>query len=349
MSIARTGLLMAAMTALFLTFGLMLGGEVGMVLAFVFAAGMNVFAYWKSDKMVLHMHGAQLADSRSAPELVSIVDMLALKAGLPKPAVYIIDSEQPNAFATGRNPENAAVAATTGLLKRLNRQEIEGVMAHELAHIKNRDTLTMTITATLAGAISMLATFAWFFGGDRNNPMGLLGTILMMILAPVAAMLVQMAISRTREFAADKMGAEISGNPMALASALNKLHNGVAQTHNPRAEKNPATAHLFIVNPLKGKSFDSLFSTHPRMDIRIAKLEALAVNMGPSGIRNTERYAPKAHRQVSKISQPHNINVTADHPWGRSKQKTSLHKPASSGSVPEAGQQKAPKLKGPWG
>jgi len=267
---------MAAMTGLFLAFGFMLGGEAGMIIAFLIAASMNIFAYWNSDKMVLRMYGAQRVDRHQAPELFGLVEKLSIQAALPMPAVYIIDSAQPNAFATGRNPENAAVAASAGLLKRLNRQEIEGVMAHELAHIKNRDTLIMTITATLAGAISMLANFALFFGGNRNNPLGFLGTILMMILAPLAAMLVQMAISRTREYSADKMGAEISGNPLALASALKKLHQGAAQTENPRAEASPATAHMFIVNPLHGRSLDSLFSTHPRMESRVRKLEDLA-------------------------------------------------------------------------
>lgn len=289
MSFARTALLMAAMTALFLFFGFMLGGEGGMMIALLFAAGMNLFAYWNADKMVLRMHGAREVDDRSAPELVSMVRDLARRARLPMPKVYIIDNAQPNAFATGRNPENAAVAATTGLLRLLNRDEIEGVMAHELAHVKNRDTLIMTITATIAGAISMLANFALFFGGNRNNPLGIVGTILMMILAPMAAMLVQMAISRTREFAADKAGAEICGQPLALANALEKLHMGASRTVNERAEENPATAHLFIVNPLNGRSFDSLFSTHPRMEERIARLEAMADNVaayrpGASGI-----------------------------------------------------------------
>lgn len=292
MSFARTALLMAAMTALFLFFGFMLGGEGGMLIALLFAAGMNLFAYWNADKMMLSMHGAREVDERAAPELYSMVRDLARRARLPMPKVYIIDNAQPNAFATGRNPENAAVAATTGLLRMLNRDEIEGVMAHELAHVKNRDTLIMTITATIAGAISMLANFALFFGGNRNNPLGIVGTILMMILAPLAAMLVQMAISRTREFAADKAGAEICGKPLALASALEKLHVGASRTINEKAEQNPATAHLFIVNPLNGRSFDSLFSTHPRMEDRIARLEGMADNVqsyrtGSSGIPNS--------------------------------------------------------------
>lgn len=282
MSFARTALLMAAMTGLFLAFGYMLGGTGGMLIAFCIAGAMNLFAYWNSDKMVLSMHHAREVDDHTAPELVSMVRSLAARANLPMPKVYVIENAQPNAFATGRNPENAAVAATTGLLKTLNRSEIEGVMAHELAHVKNLDTLTMTITATIAGAISMLANFAMFFGGRRDNPLGLIGTILMMILAPMAAMLVQMAISRTREFAADRAGAEISGQPLALASALEKLHMGAARTTNEAAEDNPATAHMFIVNPLHGRTFDSLFSTHPRMEERIARLEAMA-DMGMGG------------------------------------------------------------------
>ncbi len=293
MSFARTALLMAAMTGLFLAFGYMLGGSGGVVIAFMVAAAMNLFAYWNSDKMVLSMHGAKQVDERTAPELVGMVRTLARRADLPMPKVYIIDSAQPNAFATGRNPENAAVAATTGLLRMLNRDEIEGVMAHELAHVKNRDTLIMTITATIAGAISMLANFALFFGGNRNNPLGIVGTILMMILAPMAAMLVQMAISRTREFAADKAGAEISGQPLSLAHALEKIHMGASHTVNERAEQNPATAHLFIANPLRGRSFDSLFATHPRMEDRIARLEGMAGDVrarpvqGSSGIPRT--------------------------------------------------------------
>ena len=275
MNMMRTAMLMAAMTAIFLGFGLMLGGEGGLMIAFVIALAMNVFAYWNSDKMVLRMHGAKPVTAQSHPDLVMMVDRLARQADLPMPKVYVIDNAQPNAFATGRNPENAAVAATTGLLHILNRDEVEGVMAHELAHIKNRDTLTMTITATLAGAISMLANFALFFGGSRNNPLGLIGTILLMILAPIAAALVQMAISRTREYAADKTGAEICGNPHALASALEKLHRGASHTINQQAEDNPATAHMFIVNPLNGQSLDALFSTHPPMQERIRRLQGI--------------------------------------------------------------------------
>lgn len=313
MSTIRTGLLMAAMTALFMAVGALIGGETGMMLALMFALGTNLFAYWNADKVVLRMYNAREADARSAPELVGIVENLAVRAGLPKPKVYIIDNPQPNAFATGRNPENAAVAATSGLLRSLNRAEIEAVMAHELAHVKNRDTLTMTITATLAGAISMLAQFGLFFGGNRNNPLGLIGTILLIILAPLAAMLVQMAISRTREFAADKTGAEICGNPMALASALNKLHQGASTVDNREAEANPATAHLFIVNPLHGLNLDSLFSTHPRIEERIRRLSAMT-----GGARAAYH---SSHNTRSGPGVPHTENRTGGAggrrgPWG---------------------------------
>ncbi|MEM8798762.1 MAG: zinc metalloprotease HtpX [Pseudomonadota bacterium] len=282
MNFFRTGLLMAAMTGLFLGLGYLLGGVGGAMIAFLIAAGMNVFAYWNSDKMVLRMHGARQISARDAPDFYQLVEALARRANMPMPKVYIIDTDQPNAFATGRNPENAAVAATTGLMRILDRDELEGVMAHELAHVQNRDTLIMTITATIAGAIGMLANFAMFFGGNRNNPAGLIGTIALMILAPIAAMLVQMAISRTREYSADRAGAEICGKPWALASASQKLEAGSRRTVNPAAEANPATAHMFIINPLKGGSIDSLFSTHPNTANRIAALNELIGNSGPS-------------------------------------------------------------------
>ncbi|MBT6284302.1 MAG: zinc metalloprotease HtpX [Rhodospirillaceae bacterium] len=276
MNYLKTAILLAGMTALFVGIGFMLGGPTGMLIALAIAVGMNVFAYWNSDRMMLSMYGATEVDVRSAPGLYGTVEQLADRAGLPMPKVYIIDTDHPNAFATGRNPENAAVAATSGLLRILTTEEVAGVMAHELAHVKNRDTLIMTITATVAGAISMLATFAMFFGGNRNNPLGLIGTILIMILAPIAAMLVQMAISRTREYAADRAGAEICGHPLWLASALGKLERGAQQIDNPEAENNPATAHMFIVNPLHARSIDGLFTTHPNMQNRIAKLREMA-------------------------------------------------------------------------
>jgi heat shock protein HtpX len=282
MGYARTALLLAALTGLFLAAGFMLGGENGMLYALIFAVATNVFAYWNSDKMVLGMYGAQEVDARSAPEFYGIIEKLAANAGLPMPRVYVIDNPQPNAFATGRNPENAAVAATTGLMRMLTSEELAGVMAHELAHVKNRDTLIMTITATIAGGLGMLANFALFFGSSRNknNPLGIVGTILVMILAPLAAMLVQMAISRTREYAADRAGAEICGRPLWLASALEKLEQGAQAIYNPVAEDNPATAHLFIVNPLHARALDGLFSTHPDMQDRIQRLREMAGGRG---------------------------------------------------------------------
>jgi heat shock protein HtpX len=281
MNTLRTGLLLAAMTGLFMAAGYLLGREQGMVLAFALAAGMNFLAYWNADKLVLRMHGARPVEKQEAPEFHDIVADLAQRAGLPMPRLYIMDNPQPNAFATGRNPENAAVAATTGLLQLLDRDEVAGVMAHELAHVRNRDTLVMTLTATLAGAISMLANFGLFFGGGRgrNNPLGAIGVILVMVLAPLAAMLVQMAISRTREYGADRGGAEISGKPLALASALAKISGAASRVVNEPAEANPATAHLFIVNPLSGQRMDNLFATHPATENRIAALQAMAQDM----------------------------------------------------------------------
>ncbi len=277
MGYIRTGLLLAALTGLFLAAGFLIGGQQGMVIAFLIACAMNLFAYWNADKLVLRMYGAEPVDATTAPEFHRLVGDLARRAGLPMPKIYLIESPQPNAFATGRNPENAAVAATTGLLKMLNRDEIAGVMAHELAHVKNRDSLTMTITAVLAGAIGMLANFAFFFGGsrDRESPLGGIGALLVMLLAPLAAMLVQFAISRSREYEADRVGAAICGQPRSLASALAKISRGAAEIPNNSAEANPATAHLFIINPLHGHGADSLFSTHPDTQNRIDRLLAL--------------------------------------------------------------------------
>jgi len=277
MNYLRTGMLLAGMTALFMFVGFMIGGEAGMLIAFLVALGMNAFAYWNSDKVVLRMYNAREADRSTAPAFYGIVEQLADNANLPMPKVYIIDNPQPNAFATGRNPENAAVAATTGLLNRLSSEEVAGVMAHELAHVRNRDTLVMTITATIAGAISMLAQFGLFFGGgNRNNPLGIIGVILVAILAPMAAMLVQMAISRAREYEADRIGAEICGQPLWLASALEKIASGAARIDNNAAEANPATAHMFIINPLHAHKVDSLFSTHPNTANRVARLREMA-------------------------------------------------------------------------
>lgn len=283
MNYLRTAILLAGLTALFMVVGFALGGRGGMMIAFLVAAGMNLFSYWNSDKMVLRMYGAREVDMRTAPEFVGLVAELAQRANLPMPKVYLMDNPQPNAFATGRNPQSAAVAATTGLLQALNRDEIAGVMAHELAHVKNHDTLTMTITATIAGAISMLANFGMFFGGgnrENNNPFGFVSMILMAILAPMAAMVVQMAISRSREYEADKGGAEICGQPLALASALAKIASGAHQVPNYEAEGHPATAHMFIINPLSGARMDNLFSTHPATENRIAALQELAQGMG---------------------------------------------------------------------
>ena len=283
MNIVRTAMLLAVMTALFMGVGLLIGGKGGMMIALVVAIGMNIFSYWNSDRMVLSMYGAKEVDERSAPEYYGIVRDLAARAGLPMPRVFVMNSDQPNAFATGRNPENSAVAASTGLLQALSYEEVAGVMAHELAHIQNRDTLTMTLTATLAGAISMLANFAMFFGGsnnrENNNPLGFVGVLIAMIVAPFAAMLVQMAISRTREYSADKRGAEICGNPLWLASALGKIAVAAGRVPNNDAERNPATAHMFIINPLSGERMDNLFSTHPNTENRIAALQEMARNM----------------------------------------------------------------------
>ncbi len=272
---AKTFVLMAALTALFMGIGAMLGGATGAVLALVVAAGMNLIGYWNADKAVLRMTGAREVDARTAPDFVGMVHRLADGAGMPRPRVYVIDTDQPNAFATGRNPENAAVAATTGLLRRLSGEEVAAVMAHELAHIQNRDTLIMTVTATFAGAIGMLANFALFFG-NRDRPGGMIGTIALMLLAPMAAGLVQMAISRSREYEADKAGATICGNPLWLASALRKIDAFAKGIDNDAAERNPAVAHMFIINPLHAHAHDALFSTHPATANRVAALEALA-------------------------------------------------------------------------
>jgi heat shock protein HtpX len=287
MNYLKTAILLAGLTALFMGVGYLIGGQTGALIALVIAAGMNIFSYWNSDKMVLSMHGANPVDEASAPDLYRMVRDLSTRAGLPMPKVYIMENEQPNAFATGRNPENAAVAVTTGLMNYLSRDEVAGVISHELAHIKNRDTLIMTITATIAGAISMLAQFGMLFSGghrNNNNGFGIIGTLAMVILAPIAAMLVQMAISRTREYAADRMGAMIQGSPQPLITGLVKISNAAHQIENPSAENNPATAHMFIINPLiGGHGWDSLFSTHPKTENRIAALQQLGGEMGVSG------------------------------------------------------------------
>jgi len=265
----KTAMLLAALTALFMALGYTLGGSGGAVIALLVAAGMNLFTFWNADKIVLKMHNAVEVNAQSYPDFYSLVARLAERGGLPMPRVYIIDQAAPNAFATGRNPENAAVAATTGLLQMLSRDEVEGVMAHELAHVKNRDTLIMTMVATIAGAVSMLANFGLFFRDDNRNPWA---TMLAVLVAPFAAMIVQMAISRTREFGADRGGAEISGKPLALASALARIAGQAERIPNPVVERNPAAAQLYIVP----SGVRALFSTHPDTGDRIAALEAMA-------------------------------------------------------------------------
>jgi len=273
----KTAILMAAIMALFGMVGAALGGAQGMLLAFLLGGGMNIWAYWNSDKMVLRMYNAREVDEASAPQFYRVVRELASNAGLPMPRVYVIDEAQPNAFATGRNPEHAAVAATTGILQMLSERELRGVMAHELAHVKHRDILISTISATVAGAISTLANFGMFFGGrdeeGRSNP--LVG-ILVMILAPLAAALIQMAISRSREFEADRGGAEISRDPEALASALQKIERYAQGLPLEAAEAHPETAQMMIINPLSGGDLKGLFSTHPATEERIRRLLALA-------------------------------------------------------------------------
>ncbi len=320
MSYFRTAILLAAMTALFMGVGFLIGGQTGMIVALVIAGGMNLFAYWNSDKAVLRMYGAREVDARTAPELYGMVRELAAKAGLPMPKVYIMENAQPNAFATGRNPENAAVAVTTGLMQTITREELAGVIAHELAHIRHHDTLLMTVTATIAGAISMLANFAFFFGGNRgNNGIGTIGTIALMILGPLAAGLVQMAISRTREYEADRGGAEICGHPLWLASALQKIAGGAKRITNMEAERNPASAHLFIVNPLSGMRVDNLFATHPPMEERVSRLQAMSTHMSAHGSGDGGSSAPA-------------MDATSSGPW--------------SGSGPDTPRRAS---RGPWG
>jgi len=282
----KTFALLAVLTALFVGLGYLIGGPTGMMIALVVAGGMNLFSYWNADKIVLKMYRAQPVDEQHPNAVVRTyvgdVVQMARDAGLPRPVIAIIPNDQPNAFATGRNPANAAVCATTGLLDMLTREEIRGVMAHELAHVKNRDTLTMTVTATVAGAIAALANFALFFGGgdDRERAGGIIGTLALMILAPMAAGLVQMAISRSREYEADRVGAEIAGDPRALASALQKIEGYSKRIVNVTAERNPASGQLFIINPLAGRGADNLFSTHPATGNRIKALVELGAKMG---------------------------------------------------------------------
>ena len=277
-NLMKTAILMAAITALFMAIGHLIGGRAGMTLALLVALGMNFFSYWFSDKLVLKMYSAREVDAQSEPYFYGMVQELAQRAGLPMPRVYLIDEEAPNAFATGRNPDNAAVAATTGILRVLNHRELRGVMAHELAHVKHRDILISTISATMAGAVSMLANFAMFFSGrdDEGRPTNPLVGLLVALLAPLAASLIQMAISRAREFEADRGGAEISGDPRALASALEKIHAYATGIPLAAAQRHPETAQMMIMNPLSGGGLQGLFSTHPSTEERVARLLAMA-------------------------------------------------------------------------
>jgi len=304
---AKTFLLMAAMTGLFMAVGALLGGMSGAIMALLVAAGMNLFTYWNADKIVLRMQGATLADPIRHRPLMDMVERLAVRAQVPTPKTYIIETEQPNAFATGRNPANAAVAITTGLMQVLDHDEIEAVMAHEMAHVVNRDTLIMTMTATIAGAISMMTNFFFLFGSGRGqNPLAALALV---ILAPFAAMIVQMAISRTREYGADRGGAELSGNPLALASALRKIEQIAHGQHvvNQKAEESPAMAHMYIINPLGAHKMDGLFATHPKTANRVAELNKMAEQMGAVSSSNAQvTWTPTARK-----------NKKRGGPWGQ--------------------------------
>ena len=303
MNYVRTAMLLAALTAIFVALGAAIGGTGGMVIAFLVALAMNAFSLWNADKLVLRMYNAHEVDERSAPEYYGMVRDLAQRAGLPMPRVYVMDNPQPNAFATGRSPSRSAVCASTGLLDMLPSEEVAGVMAHELAHIKNRDTLTMTVAATIGGAISMLAQYMQFgmmFGGrDDRSGVGWIGSLLAILVAPFAAMLVQMAISRSREYQADRMGGMICGNPLWLASALGHIQGAASRIPNEEAEAAPGSAHIFIINPLTGRGVDNWFSTHPNTENRIAELRQLAREMGVTG--NEQPAAPSG----------------APSPWGR--------------------------------
>jgi heat shock protein HtpX len=286
-NILKTGLLLAALTGIFIAMGSLAGGKTGMIIAFAIACVMNLVTYWKSDSMVLRITGAKEVDAATAPEFYGLVKELATNAALPMPHVYIIQHAQPNAFATGRSPSHAAVCATTGLLDMLSREEVAGVIAHELGHVKNRDTLTMTVAAAFGGAISMFANIlqvSLLFGGNRNARFGIFGTLMAAIAAPFAAMLVQMAISRSREYQADIEGAKICGNPLWLASALEKIQAAVRGIPNPQAQQMPALAHLYICNPLAGRGWDSIFKTHPATEERVARLREIAAAMGKTVI-----------------------------------------------------------------
>lgn len=301
MNVMRTAILLAFMTALFMAVGYLIGGSNGMVIAFCIASSLNLFSYWNSDTIVLHMYDAKEVDSCSAPEYYHVVSMLAKKAGVPCPRIYVINNPQSNAFATGRNPRHAAIATTTGLLEKLSSNEQAGVIAHELAHIQHRDTLIMTITAMLAGAISILSNFSFFSAHERDingnpNPVGIINIIIALVVAPFVAMIIQMAVSRTREYAADRRGAEICGNPLWLASALRKIAHGASEVVDAKSEHNPATVHMFIINPLNCRGADSLFSTHPTTENRIDVLCKMAKKM------HVDTY-PKLYREMIRTAQ----------------------------------------------
>jgi heat shock protein HtpX len=326
----RTGVLLFALTFIFMAVGYLVGGTTGMVLAFGVAVVTNFIGYWNADKLVLAMQQAEPVDPARAPDLYRTVERLARHAGIPTPRIYLLNTDQPNAFATGRNPENAAVAVSQGLLRRLEPREVAAVIAHELAHIKHRDTLTMTITATFAGAIGMLAQFGFFFGGrNSNSPLGGIGALVAMIVAPLAALMVQMAVSRTREYEADRGGAEISGDPLALASALAKIASTAHSVPNQAARDAPAMAHLFIINPLSGAPVDNLFSTHPDTGNRIAALQRIAGEMGPAARTN----APAAAS-----------------PWGRATESPRADTVRAGWRVPSTGAASDDQpARGPWG
>lgn len=295
----KTFILLGGLTALFVAVGFALGGEAGAMMALLMAGGMNLFAWWGSDRMVLRMHNAQPVTEAEAPQLYRMTQELAARANMPMPALYIIHEDQPNAFATGRSPERGAVAVNTGLLDLMTQEEVAGVVAHELAHIKNRDTLIMAVTATLAGAISFLAQFGMLLGRGRENRPNPIAMILMVILAPLAAMLVQMAISRAREFEADAEGARICGDPSWLANGLARLERGKIGHVNQTAEANPASAHMFIINPLSGLRMDRLFATHPPTEERIARLMAMGgmpPQARPAAPRGTSPWSAPAKR-----------------------------------------------------